>query len=122
MTLSDYTNYGLGKPDATKSEFVSSKVDIDNIIKESNGDVVAIAKRLGIPEEQMISGSLVRVDFPNPTQVDIAMPSGREWGANKQWLPGGKLPAGDDEAVISATKLNSSNHIVTDLKTGKKLT
>jgi len=28
------------------------------------------------------------------------MPSGNEAGANSQWLPGGKLPEGNFEAVV----------------------
>ena len=122
MTLSDYNAYGLGKPDATKSEFVSTKGDIDKIIAEEGGDVFAIADRLGIPKEQLETGSLVRVDFPAPYELNLNVPSGREWGANSQWLPGGKLPKGDDEAVISTVNLTKSNHTVTDLKTGKKIT
>jgi hypothetical protein len=29
------------------------------------------------------------------------MPSGNEFGTNAQWLPGGKLPTGQLEAVVN---------------------
>ena len=121
VTRSDYEKYGFGKPDATDSEFMSTKVDVDSIVSSSGGDITKIAEDLGIPKEQLVKGSLVRIDISNPRDFDISMPSGREFGANPQWLPGGKLPTGKDEAVISATKMTKSDLKVTDLKTGEDL-
>ena len=66
-------------------------------------------------------GSLVRIDVANPRDFDAAMPSGTEFGANSQWLPGGKLPTGKDEIVVSASKMTKSDLKVTDLKTGENL-
>ena len=80
-----------------------------------------IHESLGIPTDQFQKGSLVKVDFPKPNELDLSVPSGNEWGANDQWIPGGKLPKGDDEAVISTKNLSSDNHSVTDLKSGKKI-
>ena len=33
------------------------------------------------------------------------MPSGNEFGTNKQWIPGGKLPKGNNEAIIRTDKM-----------------
>jgi RHS repeat-associated protein len=121
VTRSDYEKYGFGKPDATNSEFMSTKADVDAIVKSANGDVTKIAADLGIPVEQLEKGSLVRIDVVNPRYFDAAMPSGNEFGANKQWIPGGKLPTGKDEIVVSASKMTKSDLKVTDLKTGEDL-
>ncbi|HTE40783.1 MAG TPA: hypothetical protein VK629_08130, partial [Steroidobacteraceae bacterium] len=44
---------------------------------------------------------MVRIDIPDAKQPGVRMPSGNEMGANDQWLPGGKLPTGYDEAVTN---------------------
>ncbi|MFQ2772313.1 hypothetical protein ACK3Y4_16490 [Aeromonas caviae] len=118
MKASDYHEYGLGKPDAMKSEFVSTKGDIDDVISSSGGSMTDLAKQLGIPPEQLQSDVLLRIDFPNPKKLGLQIPSGNEWGANSQWIPGGRLPSGKSEAVISMEGLQRSDFIVTNLKTG----
>ncbi|MEN9917801.1 MAG: hypothetical protein RL662_237 [Bacteroidota bacterium] len=84
-----YNTFGIGKPDPGKSEFVSLKTDIDNIIKSSNGNIDEIAKHLGIPTEQL-EGGLVRIDFKVSYKYKPKMPTGNEFGTNPQWIPGGK--------------------------------
>ncbi len=116
--VSDYHEYGVGKPDTMKSEFVSTKGDIDDVISQSDGNMNEIAKQLGIPPEQLQGDVLLRIDFHNPKKLGLQIPSGNEWGANSQWIPGGKLPTGKSEAVISTDGLKRSDSIITNLKTG----
>lgn len=42
--------------------------------------------------------------------VKIEMPSGNEWGANPQWIPGGVLPDGNLEAIIRTENLKEGIH------------
>jgi hypothetical protein len=93
----DYEDFGVGKPDAGKTEFVSTKSEIDDILKLPLAEQ---SKKHGIPESQLLGGGVVRVDFKLSSKNKIEMPSGNEWGANKQWIPGGKLPEGNLEAII----------------------
>lgn len=119
ITRKSYEEYGVGKPDQLGSEFVSTKNDIDEILKNANGNKEEIAKALGIPKAQIENSSLVRIDFIKPSE-NLHMPSGNEFGANNQWLPGGKLPTGKSEAIMS-TKDSQINMKVTDLTTGEVL-
>ena len=97
-----YKRYGIGKPDNGKTEFVSKSSDIDALIEECGiSNIKCIAEVLGIPEDQLKGGGLVRIDFDlkkNPNSID--MPWGNEFGANDQWLPGGNLPTGRKEVFI----------------------
>lgn len=43
------------------------------------------------------------------------MPSGNEAGANEFWIPGGKLPTGNLEAVIDADNISPSQYTVTPI-------
>jgi len=99
---------GIGKPDMGKTEFVSRKSDIDDILMLSREEQ---AKKLGIPIEQIEKGELVRIDFDLlKKQVRVEMPSGNEFGANKQWIPGGVLPDGNLEAIIRTENLKENVH------------
>ncbi|MBW7675324.1 hypothetical protein [Chryseobacterium chendengshani] len=98
---------GIGKPDIGKTEFVSRKSDIDDILMLSREEQ---AKKLGIPIEQIESGDVVRIDFKLSKDVKVEMPSGNEWGANKQWIPGGVLPDGNLEAIIRTEGLIENVH------------
>lgn len=98
---------GIGKPDLGKTEFVSRKSDIDDIFMLSTEDQ---AVKLGIPLKQIEKGEIVRVDFKLSKDVRVEMPSGNEWGANEQWLPGGVLPEGNLEAIIKTERLKEGVH------------
>jgi hypothetical protein len=63
LIRSDYEEYGVGKPDPGKSEFVLTKQDADAMIAESGGDPAKLAQKLGIPEDQLVNDSLIIVDF-----------------------------------------------------------
>ncbi|YCI28654.1 PAAR domain-containing protein [Erwinia sp. PK3-005] len=122
ITRSSFEEYGLGKPDVGRSEFVLTKDNANKILNETHGDPIEIAKRLGIPEEQLKNDSLVHVEFKNSKLYSPKIPTGNEWGANSQWIPGGKLPQGDLEAVVHTEgMINGQHYIVTDISTGEIL-
>ncbi|MEY8780036.1 hypothetical protein AB9K32_06385 [Allomuricauda sp. XS_ASV26] len=60
------------------------------------------AKKLGVPESQL-DGNLVRIDFKLTDKIDI--PSGNEFGANSDWIPGGKTSGGISEAVVKTEEM-----------------
>lgn len=93
----DYEDFGVGKPDAGKTEFVSTKSEIDDILKLP---LTEQSKKLGLPESQLQGGGIVRIDFKLSSKYKVEIPSGNEWGTNEQWIPGGKLPDGNLEAII----------------------
>jgi len=72
-----------------------------------------LEKALGLPAGTLENNPLVRVDIPNPRDANLRVPSGNEAGANDQWLPGGKLPTGNSEAVVDAGSLPESGYSTT---------
>ncbi|RLM04475.1 hypothetical protein BIY27_22320 [Gibbsiella quercinecans] len=122
VTRSSYEEYGIGKPDAGKSEFVLSNEKAASIMNETNGDPIQIAQKLGIPEQQLQNDSLVIVKFKPSDLYSPRLPSGNEWGANDQWFPGGKLPGGDSEAIVDTKgMIKGIDYEVIDITTGKNL-
>lgn len=112
-----FEKYGLGKPDEWQSEFVSLKSDIDKVISDANGSLEFIALELGFPVEQIRNDELLRVDFKLSTKNKTFMPSGNEFGTNEQWLPGGKLPTGKLEAIISLKEMiKGKDFVVSTIK------
>lgn len=107
ISKQDFDDYGIGKPDLGKTEFVSRKSDIDDILMLSPKEQ---AVKLGKPIEQIKKGELVRVDFKLSKDVRVEIPSGNEWGANDQWIPGGVLPDGNLEAIIRTEGLIENVH------------
>lgn len=61
---------------------------------------------------------LVRVDIPDPQELNLRIPSGNEAGANDYWIPRGRLPDGAPEAVIDAADLPESRYTVRALAGG----
>lgn len=102
-----FEEFGVGKPDVGKTEFVSRKSDIDDILMLSTEEQ---ALKLGIPLEQIENGDIVRIDFKLSKEIKVEMPSGNEWGTNEKWLPGGVLPEGNLEAIIKTEKLKEGVH------------
>lgn len=98
---------GIGKPDVGKTEFVSRKSDIDDILMLS---IEEQSVKLGIPLKQFEKGDLVRIDFKLSKEAKLEMPSGNEWGASNKWLPGGVLPEGNLEAIIKTEGLKENVH------------
>ncbi|KQX05411.1 MULTISPECIES: hypothetical protein [unclassified Leifsonia] len=107
MTQSNLDKYGIAQRDGTA--FVMPKSEVDELVRQTNGNPRAMEQALGLPEGFFDNGA-VRVDIP-PTPGDgLRMPSGNEAGANPQWVPGGKLPGGFSEAVIDAGDLGPGDY------------
>ena len=105
-----YLRRGVGKPDAGRTEFVFPKSEMDEILNLPNAEK---AKKLGIPESQL-DGELVRIDFKSTDKIE--MPSGNEFGANDQWIPGGKTDGGVSEAIVKTEGMQLDvDYTVTDL-------
>jgi Na+-transporting methylmalonyl-CoA/oxaloacetate decarboxylase gamma subunit len=96
MTKKNFKKYGPAQKDGTS--FVLPKEEADALL--ASGDKRAIEKALGLPKNFLDHDELVRVDFPEPKELGLRIPSGNEAGANDLWQPGGTLPNGNTEAVI----------------------
>lgn len=85
-------------------------------MKKTGEDPIKLADALGIPRHQLNNDSIIRVDVSNPKNSGLRLPSGNEAGANSQWIPEGKLPNGDSEAIIDATKIKPSQILVNPIR------
>lgn len=100
MTQSNLDKYGIAQRDGTS--FIMPSHEVSELLSRAGADRRALEKALGLPESFLESNTLVRVDIPAPKDLNLRIPSGNEAGANEFWLPGGKLPNGNSEAVIDA--------------------
>jgi hypothetical protein len=104
--------YGPGQVDGTS--FVMPRHEADRLLAQTAGDPRALEDALGLPAGQLDGGEqLMRVDFADPAELDVRIPSGNEAGANAQWIPGGKLPEGGSEAVIDVGGLDPARYTAT---------
>ena len=117
VAKSDYETWGVGKPDVGKTEFVSKSSDVDILLKRCGNNKACLSEVLGI-QEYVLSGGLVRIDFDLKKSANaLEFPSGNEFGVNDQWLPGGKLPTGQKEAIIKTEGMNINvDYSVNDIK------
>lgn len=97
--LDDYGRDTLGYPDNT--QFVMSKKEMEAMLVKTNKDISKIEKELGIPTDSWKGKEMVKIEIPNPKELNVRLPSGNEMGANSLWLPGGQLPTGYSEAVVN---------------------
>lgn len=95
--------YGPGNGGTT---FVFPTSEIDDIIRQADGDPEALSPMLGLGDGFFGTRDnpvdVIRADF-SPQQIadgNLRLPSGNEGGANPQWIPGGYLPDGIPEAVF----------------------
>lgn len=101
--------YGPGQVDGTS--FVMPRHEADRLLAEAAGDPRALEQALGLPTGQLDGADdLMRVDFSDPAELNLRMPSGNEAGANAQWIPGGKLPEGGSEAIIDVGGLDPARY------------
>ncbi len=113
VSKNDFVNFGVGKPDKEKTEFVGLKSEIDFLLSLP---LIEQANKLGIPVEQLQNGYLLRINFSLSDGYKVYMPSGNEFGANPKWIPGGKLPTGLHEAIIRTEGMKLNVHyFVTNL-------
>lgn len=84
---------------------------MDDILQKSGGDVRELERLLGLPVGDF-GDAPIRIDFTDTT--GLRMPSGNEFGANDQWLPGGFTDGGSiSEAVIDQVPVGKA--VFTDL-------
>jgi RHS repeat-associated protein len=98
MTQSNLDKYGIGQRDGTS--FIMPKTEADKLLTSTKGNASALENSLGLSPGFLESNKLVRIDITNPRELNLRVPSGNEAGANDFWIPGGKLPNGNSEAVI----------------------
>ena len=90
MTENNLSKYGIGQRDGTS--FVMPSQEANSLLSSVAGDARILEDRLGLPNNFLDSNKLVRVDIPNPSELNLRLPSGNEAGASSLWTPGGKLP------------------------------
>lgn len=90
--------YGPAQRDGTA--FVLPKNEADDLIASADGDRRKLERALGFEEGFLDHETLVRIDVPKPKEMNLRIPSGNEAGVSPLWIPGGKLPDGNHEAVI----------------------
>jgi hypothetical protein len=98
MTQTNFEKYGPAQRDGTS--FVMTRAQTDQLLASVGGNPRALEDALGLPTKFLDSNKLVRVDISVPRELNLRIPSGNESGANSQWIPGGKLPNGNLEAII----------------------
>ena len=96
--LDRYGRDKIGMPD--NSQFVMPKAQMDDLVARTGGDVGKLEQALGIPEGAWTNREMVQINIATPRDFNVRMPSGNEMGANNLWLPGGRLPTGQLEAVV----------------------
>lgn len=114
MTRTNLDKYGIAQRDGTS--FVMPKHEADALLARTQGDPRALEEALGLPEGFLDGNELVRVDVPAPRELNLRIPSGNEAGANDQWIPGGKLPTGNSEAVIDAKGIPNERYSVSPVQ------
>ena len=107
-TQATLDKYGIAQRDGTA--FVMPKNEADELLAAAHGDPALLEQALGLPAGTLEHNPLVRVDIPNPRDANLRVPSGNEAGANDQWIPGGKLPTGNSEAVVDAGGIPQSGY------------
>jgi len=96
--------HGVGNR-GDQTEFVLTKAEADDAWEKSGGDPVKLARALGLPDNQFVGSPIVRIDFDDPASLNIDVPSGNEDGTwDPAWLPGGILPDGKLEGVVTIPK------------------
>ena len=98
----------VGHPTGT---FVMPKSVADDLLQKSGGDVKELERLLGLNPGDL-GDAPVRIDIPEYT--GLRMPTGNEFGANENWIPGGFTDGGAiPEAVIDQVPVEKV--IFTDL-------
>lgn len=113
MTDENLDSFGIGQRDGTS--FVMPKGEADALMNATRGDPRAMEDALGLPEGFLDKNRIVRVDIEDPRSYDLRMPSGNEAGANSQWIPGGRLPGGESEAIIDGGRVPREDYKISDI-------
>ena len=114
--IADSIGRGPDAHDPNGSMFVAPSGKIDEILKNSNGDISKIEEALGMDPGAFGNGHLHRVDIDNPKDHGLRMATGEEAGANKNFNNGkglegyrGLTSGGVPEAVIDKVPSNAND-------------
>ncbi|WP_419765268.1 MAG: DUF637 domain-containing protein [Arcobacter sp.] len=110
-TESNFNKYGIAQSDGTS--FIMTKQQADLLLINAKGNSSIVEKELGLPSGFLETNKIVRIDIPQPKELNIRIPSGNEAGVNNLWIPGGKLPSGKLEAVIDVGNISKSQYNTT---------
>lgn len=86
----------LGRPDG---QFVMKRSELKTVLSQANGNIAKLEKILGIDKGTWTGKTIVMIEITDVEIINLRIPSGFETGINPQWIPGGKLPTGMNEAV-----------------------
>ena len=87
----------IGRPDG---QFVTPTNQMDDMLKEANGDIHYMENKLGLPDGRL-GDNPVRIDIYQPEDYNLRMPDSSMSGTNENFLPGkGKTSGGMSEGVI----------------------
>jgi len=92
--------YGVGQQDGTS--FVMPCNAAEQLVQSSAVTRPTLEAALGLPAHTL-DGDLILIKIARPRALGLRLPSGNEAGANAAWIPGGKLPDGSLEAVVTIT-------------------
>ena len=99
--------------DKNGNSFWLSKKHADILEKVANGDNRLFEKLLGFDEGYFGDGPIYRLDVSPEVvaQKGVYMPTGKEYGANEWWRPGGRTyPGGIPEAVMKDISTKRGDH------------
>ncbi len=103
----------FGNPAET---FIAPAKEIDELLSKGLSRK-EIAKKLGINDPDFLKGDLIRIDINDDLakQLNVRKPSGKEVGANENFVPGGKTSGGVSESVVDGIPKNSSGVKITKI-------
>ncbi len=93
----------IGNP---KGTFVAPTPEIDDLLSKGLSRV-EIAKALGIDDPLFLEGDLIKVDIIPERFNNLRPPTGKEIGANNQFIPGGKTVGGVSEGILDNVEKSS---------------
>jgi hypothetical protein len=105
----------VGRPDG---QFMTSKVAMDDLLRQTGGSTELIKARLGIPPDAWMD-PLIRIDILRPLAFNPRLPSGAEMGANSQFVRGGITSGRMPEIVtdqIPSSSITATQVIPTGVK------
>ncbi len=106
-----YEEFGTYGPN---EGFVMPASEFNQLMKETNGDLRILEKKLGLEDGYLSNSDSITVYIPKSEFKNLKIPSGNENGANQFWKPGGKTSGGISEAVMDLSKIK--NGVIMDLK------